>query len=217
MMNDLENSMDPSAMEALAARTLYTLRETRKALLRQHGVAAEEELLDKIRRAEAAEHPTYEHYLGAKIIEQARMQLREELLAQSRGAAEPEVPELSVHLAFQAKLEEQYGERLSEPVRMAQDALLLSFDNGVMMEVRYFSADEYCIRWAWGEADFCIDTAPVHPGLPGAPVHLHRDDGTTVEWTMPAGPDCWTSFSALLDILLADPLLEAQAGRDSSA
>ena len=206
-LEDEEGGMDPSAMQSLYAKTLYRLREGRKALLNRYGVEEEPQLLAKIRAGEVGEHPAYDHYLGALIMEQGRMQLREELLARFGGKVADEVPAISVHLTLQEKLEEAYGERMSEPVRLAQDALLLSFDTGLMLEIRYFSSDEFSIHWTWGEAELRLDTAPVHAGLPDYPLHVHRDDGTVA--AAPSGMehgDPWMALSRLLDILLVDPL-----------
>lgn len=206
---DEEGGMDPTAMQSLYAKTLYRLREGRKALLNQYGVTEEPQLLAKIREGQAGEHPAYEHYLGALIMEQGRMQLREELLVRFGGKMDDAVPAISVHLMLQERLEEVYGSRMSEPVRVAQDALLLSFDTGLMMEVRCFSGDEFSVQWNWGEAELRLDTAPVHSGLPGYPWHVHRDDGEIVP--VPDGvrdADPWETLSRLLDILFVDPLLE---------
>lgn len=208
-MSEPEGGMDPESMSSVYAKTLYALRESRKALLRQYGVADEQELLDNIRRGDAREHPAYDHYLSALIVEQMRMQVRAEMLAQLGGALSDEAPSISVPLMLRDRLEADYAKRLTEPPRLAQDALLLSFDTGLMMEVRYFSSSEYAIRWSWGEAEFCIDTAPVHTSCKSSPNHLHRDDGAVTEdpLTRP-GTDCWGNFSALLDALLIDPMLE---------
>lgn len=209
LFDDEESGMDPVAMQSLYAKTLYRLRETRKALLNQYGVTEEAQLLAKIREGEVGEHPAYEHYLGALIMEQGRTQLREELLARLGGKADEGLPAISLHLLLQERLEEAYGSRMSEPVRVAQDALLLSFDTGLMMEVRCFSSEEFSLHWSWGEAELRLDTAPMHAGLPGYPLHVHRDDGTIV-----AGPsglrdaDSWAALSRLIDILLVDPLLD---------
>lgn len=208
MMNDQENNLEQESLHALYAKTLYTLREARKALLRLNGVEEEAALLEKIRSGETPEHPGYDQYLGAAIMEQTRKRLREDLTLQLGGHADPEESVSCAHLEFQARLEEAYGPRFSEPVRMAQDALLLSFETGLMMEVRYVDTAQYAIRWSWGEAEFCLDTAPVHGDLPGAPAHLHRDDGSVTPVPVPLdGTDPWSHFSGLLDRLLADPLL----------
>lgn len=202
--------MDPAAMQSLYAKTLYRLREGRKALLNQYGVEDELQLLAKIREGAVGEHPAYEHYLGALIMEQGRTQLREELLVRFGGKAADAMPAISLHLMLQERLEEVYGNRMTEPVRVAQDALLLSFDTGLMMEVRYFSGDEFSIHWSWGEAELRLDAAPVHAGLPGFPLHVHRDDGSVA--ACPSGmldAEPWIALSRLLDILLTDPLLGA--------
>jgi hypothetical protein len=206
--HELEGGMDMDAMQMVYAKTLYTLRETRKALLRQYGVDSEIDLLEKIRCGQASEHPAYDHYLGSLIVEQTRQQLRAEIAAQLGGALSDEAPDLSVHLMLKDRLEAKYAQRMTEPVRMAQDALLLSFDNGLLMEVRYANAGEYAMSWSWGDAELRIDTAPVHAECGTAPHHLHRDDGTvTADPLTSPGSDCWLNFSRLLDALLADPLL----------
>jgi hypothetical protein len=208
-MNDEESGMDPSAMQTLYAKTLYRLRESRKALLNQYGVNDEQQLLERIRSGEVAEHPTYEHYLSALILEQGRMQLREEELERLGGRSGDDVPAISMHLMLQERLEEAYAGRLSEPVRLAQDALLASFDTGLMMEIRYFSNEEFSVHWSWGEVELRIDTAPVHAGLPGFPRHVHRDDGSVTHAPQAVhDTDPWIAFSRLLDALLVDPLLE---------
>ncbi len=198
---------DPESMQMLYANTLYALRESRKAMLRQNGVGSESELLEKIILQEVTEHPAYDSYLSALIIEQTRTQIRAEMLALAGGTTSDDAPAICVHLILQERLLAEYADRLTEPVRMAQDALLLSFDTGLMMEVRYFSSAEYAIRWSWGEAQFCLDTAPVHPGHLSFPSHLHRDDGAVTEDNLSRpGTDCWSTFSSLLDTLLTDPL-----------
>jgi hypothetical protein len=207
-MSTQENEVDLQGMEALYAKTLYALRETRKTLLKQYGVEDEKSLLEKIRSGELGEHPAYDHYLSALIVEQTRMQLRADIAAHLGNPLKDDFSEPSVHLLLKDQLETLYAERLSEPVRMAQDALLLSFDSGLMMEVRYAGPAEYALRWSWGDAEFCIDTAPVHNECGTVPNHLHRDDGTVAaDHLSSPGADCWTNFSRLLDSLLQDPLL----------
>jgi hypothetical protein len=203
---------DPESTQKLYAKTNYVLRESRKALLKRYEVEDEAALLEKIRSGQVREHPAYDHYLSALILEQTRQCVRADMLAQlGDSSAEAQAP-VSVHFLLKEKLEAQYAHCLAEPVRMAQDALLLSFDCGLLMEVRYFSADEYSLNWSWGDAELRIDTAPTHPECPTFPHHLHGDDGTvrTDPVTLP-GTDWWASFSRLLDVLLVNPLLEPAA------
>jgi hypothetical protein len=202
-------AIDDEALQALYAKTTYGLRESRKALLQQYAVESESVLLGKITSGELETHPAYEHYLSALIVEQMRMQLRAEMAAQLGGTCDA-VPLLSVHMILKQGLETHYGHQLSEPVRLAQDALLLSFHNGLMIEVHYFSSSEYAINWSWGDAMLRIDTAPVHPGCPTFPHHLHDHlDKVVADPVTQPGADCWSNFSRLLDALLENPLLEA--------
>lgn len=208
----MEMVEDPESMQKLYAKTNYVLREARKAMLKQLEVADEAALLEKIKNKQVDEHPAYDHYLSALILEQTRLHVRADMLAQLGGGAGEDGAVVSVHLILKEQLETHYAHRLSEPVRLAQDALMLSFDSGLLMEVRYFSTEEYMFSWSWGEAELRIDTAPTHPECQTFPHHLHGDDGTVRadSVTLP-GTDCWTNFSRLLDVLLVNPLLEPVA------
>jgi hypothetical protein len=209
MDDQVTESLDDNALQALYAKIIYSLRESRKELLRQHAVADEVQLLEKIRTGEVAEHPAYEHYLGALIVDQMRLQLRAQATEQLSGVPPSEAAPASVHLLLKDAIEEQYAERLAEPVRLAQDALLLSFDSGLMVEARYFSKDEYSIGWSYGDAEFRIDTAPVDTDCGSFPHHVHdiNDVKHSDDFSSP-GLDCWTNFSRLIDRLLEQPLLE---------
>jgi hypothetical protein len=204
MKQMLLETMDLEALENLYARTTYLLRESRKEILKRYAVDDETALLEKIRAAEIAAHPAYEHYLSALILEQTRAQVQAEMVALGRDSVY-DVPAISVHLMLKEGLERDYADRISEPPRLAQDALTLAFDTGLLMELRYVSADAYSIEWSNGEHDLRIDTAPV--GTEAR--HLHGPSGSHLpDGLMRAGADCWKNFSELLDVLLRDPLLE---------
>lgn len=204
MKQMLLETMDPEALQNLYARTTYLLRESRKEILKRHAVDDEAALLEKIRTGATATHPAYEHYLSALILEQTRAQVQAEMIAFGKGSVD-EVPAISVHLMLKERLERDYAASMSEPPRLAQDALTLAFDTGLLMELRYFSADAYSIEWSNGEHDLRIDTAPV--GTEAR--HLHGPAGSRLPaGLMRAGADCWKNFSELLDVLLRDPLLE---------
>lgn len=210
LMNPMTTAgMSPEALQALFSETNYQLRESRKAVLQRYAVGSEAELLTKIRQASVAEHPAYELYLSALILEQTRMQIRAEMLAQLTHAPEAEIPTLSVHWGLKEKLESHYALRLAEPVRLAQDALMLSFDIGLSVEVRYFSPQEYSIEWRWRDAKLRIDTAPAHPDHATFPRHRHGEDDLPVpDAATSADTDCWLNLSGLLNLLLQDPLLK---------
>ncbi len=210
MNNELDRASDADDLSDLYAQTLYVLRESRKAMLKQYAADNEAGLLEKITHGELAEHPAYEHYLSALIIEQMRAQVRAQAARQLSGASEDHGADVSVHLMLKGKIEEHYAHRLSEPVRLTHDALLLSFDTALMVEVRYFSCDEYSIGWVWGEAELRIDTAPVHAACCATfPHHLHDDTAVLRADTRTApGASSWPNFRRLIDVLLDDPLLE---------
>lgn len=212
---DIDASGESESLQALYARTMFALRESRKHLLKQYGLDSEEALLQQIRSGELAEHPAYEHYLSARITGQVRDAVRAQAARELAGAvfdADADDTQACVHLMLQDLVGEHYTERLAEPPRLAQDALLLSFDTGLMLEARYFSRDEYSIAWSWGEAELRIDTAPVHALCASFPNHLHDADGALrPDSVTRTGNDCWLNFSRLLDRLLDDPLLAQQA------
>lgn len=212
MAPDADDGFDAATLQYLFAKTLYALRESRKALLAPYAVDAEAVLLARIAAGTVAPHPAYEHYLGALIIEQTRNHLRAQVaeqlggaVAASGGAGGAD----SQHPLLKERIEREYADRLGAPVQQAQDALVVSFDTGLMVELRYFSADEYSIGWAWGDAELRIDTAPAHPSCASAPHHLH-DDAAQLHadpLSVPGTP-CWTNLKHLIDVLLVDPLLE---------
>ncbi|HEY6896154.1 MAG TPA: hypothetical protein VI279_02750 [Rhodocyclaceae bacterium] len=63
------------------SRLMYELRENRNRLLRHYQVPDEAALLARIEDGSIAEHPAYEHYLGAKTIAQTRAAVNAELKA----------------------------------------------------------------------------------------------------------------------------------------
>lgn len=54
------------------SRLTYELRENRGAVLAPYGVQSESALLEQITSGTVAEHPAYEHYLAARVLEQTR-------------------------------------------------------------------------------------------------------------------------------------------------
>ncbi|HET9701068.1 MAG TPA: hypothetical protein VFP70_09120 [Burkholderiales bacterium] len=119
---------------------------------------------------------------------------------------------VQIHLALAERIAARYPERLAAGPRLSQDALVVQFADGLALELRFASAQEYSIRWVWGEAELGIDTAPLHPGLSTFPNHLHDHEGAcrADPLTVP-GRDPWENLERLLQALLADPLLEGVA------
>lgn len=59
---------DVAAEVQQLSRLVYESREHRRAVLDATGAGSADELLERIVRAEVAEHPGYEHYLAARIL-----------------------------------------------------------------------------------------------------------------------------------------------------
>lgn len=120
---------------------------------------------------------------------------------------------LRIHLALAEEVAARFAGSLAAAPRLSQDALTLQFADGLAVELRFASAEEYVIRWIWGEAELCIDTAPLHPGLATFPHHIHDGEGTcrADPLTVP-GRDPWENVERVLEALLEDPLLQKLAG-----
>lgn len=114
-----------------------------------------------------------------------------------------------LNVVIKEAVEQHFAHRLAEPPEVHQDALLLSLDNGVAMEMRFASPDEYAIVWHWGDAELRIDTASLHRELDSFPNHLHDADGSLrIDSLTTPGKDPWDNACAVLDAVLADPLLQ---------
>ncbi len=68
------------------SRLTYQLRENRKAILDGYRVADEAALLECIRTGSATEHPGYEHYLAARILDDTREAVRSALADRLKDA-----------------------------------------------------------------------------------------------------------------------------------
>jgi hypothetical protein len=75
-------------IEALS-RLAYELREHRNAVLAQYGASDEADLLGQISSGALAEHPAYEHYLAARVLEQTRDSARALMAEKLAEAARP--------------------------------------------------------------------------------------------------------------------------------
>jgi len=77
MVNFFENIEpdDAAELEALS-RLIYELRESRESILKAYRVPDEIALLEQIYSGRVAEHPAYEHYLGARILSDTRETVR---------------------------------------------------------------------------------------------------------------------------------------------
>ncbi len=60
----------------LLSKLIYELRDSYNTILRFHGAEDNAELLLKIEDGTLAEHPAYEHYLAARILDDTRETVR---------------------------------------------------------------------------------------------------------------------------------------------
>lgn len=115
---------------------------------------------------------------------------------------------MSVHADLAGEMTARYGRRLVRPPVLTHDALTLELENGVRLQARFASAEEYSIAWEAGTVLCRIDTAPLHAGLATFPNHLHADAGPPRldPLTQPGEPPL-ANLCAVIDAVLADPAL----------
>ncbi len=117
---------------------------------------------------------------------------------------------MNLHLELKDKIETAYGSGPLTSIELKQDALIAQFDTGVAVELRYLSQVEYSIAWVWGEAEFRIDTAPLHPHLKTHPNHLHDDSGNILDDPLTSpNKTPWDNVQGLLDVIIDKPLVAA--------
>jgi hypothetical protein len=89
-MRDFFKQLDyevATEIEALT-RLMYELREHRNDILAVHAVTNEDALLETIRNGGIEEHPSYEHYLAARILGETQATVRDlvaEKLQEAQG------------------------------------------------------------------------------------------------------------------------------------
>jgi hypothetical protein len=120
---------------------------------------------------------------------------------------------MTLHAALAAEIASRFGAHLDGAPRLEQDALTLRFQNGLVLQARFASPEEYSIQWRFGEAEQRIDTAPLHPELASFPQHRHGADGAVRadELTQP-GRAPLENLSIVIGAILHDPLL--RSGQD---
>lgn len=119
---------------------------------------------------------------------------------------------MSLHAELADEMITRYGERLVRAPALTHDALTLELDNGVRVQARFASPEEYAIAWEAGEETWRIDTAPLHSGLSTFPNHLHVAAGAprSDPLTRPGDPP-FANLSAVIEAVLDDPTLARYA------
>ena len=99
-----------------------------------------------------------------------------------------------------------YGDRLAAVPQLTHDALTISLLNGIQLQARFASPEEYSIDWRVGDCIWRIDTAPLHAGLASFPNHRHEPDQTVCADTLtkPGAPP-WENLSTVLASLVKQP------------
>ena len=114
---------------------------------------------------------------------------------------------MTLHATLADEIVSRFGEQLDGAPQIGQDALTLHFQNGLMLQARFASPEEYSIQWRVGNTEHRIDTAPLHPELSTFPHHVHDSQGKTHPdpLTIP-GRSPWDNLQAVLDVILKNPL-----------
>lgn len=114
---------------------------------------------------------------------------------------------MTLHATLVDGIVSRFGEQLDGAPQIGQDALTLHFQNGLVLQARFASPEEYSIQWRFGDTEHRIDTAPLHPELSTFPHHVHDSQGKTYPdpLTIP-GRSPWDNLQAVLDVILKNPL-----------
>ena len=209
-MNNFYENLAPEDVAGLdhLAKLLIELRESRMTLLARYAVASEEDLFERLHAGKLPEHTAYEDYLGARIITSTRAAIRSQL-RDYMLQINPAGVSMNVHAQLSDAVITRYGERLECTPQQSFDALMLRFDTGLGVELRFASADEYSIYWQWQDTEWRIDTAPLHTHLSSFPNHVHAADGGVRPdlLTAPGRPP-WENLRVVLDAILENPRLD---------
>lgn len=100
--------------------------------------------------------------------------------------------------------------RLAADSRLSQDALILQFTDGLALELRFASPEEYAINRVWGRRICASTPRPCTPTSPPFPTYDHEDTCRADPLAVP-GREPWENAERVLQALLADPLLEKVA------
>jgi len=114
---------------------------------------------------------------------------------------------MNINLDLEEKIKHYYKGKI-ENIELKQNALIVNFDNGLIVDLRYLNRHEYFISWHSGDKHWQVDTAPLHKELRTFPNHMHDDKGAIVEdpLTHP-GASAWDNMHCLLDAILKSPAL----------
>lgn len=188
MSNAFFKILDPDTAQDVEqlSRAIYGLRESRKQVLAEAGCEDEAALLDGIRNGSIAEHPGYELYLAARVMDQAREDARMALRPQPDDR-----PAHCLHAALRESVQETFATRLAAPIQLMQDALRLGLDNGLELTARFAADDEWSVEWCRDDATARIDTAPDAANQGRVVAHLHDAAGNPR-----AQPPCDTTGAA---------------------
>ena len=120
---------------------------------------------------------------------------------------------MTLHATLADEIVSRFGEHLDGAPRIGQDALTLHFQNGLVLQARFASPEEYSIQWRFGDTEHRIDTAPLHPELASFPHHRHGADGGLYpdDLTRPGQPPL-ENLVAVIAAILPNPL--PQPGQD---
>lgn len=115
---------------------------------------------------------------------------------------------MTIHTELIDEIINGYGEYLTDTPKQTHDAVSIFFRNHLKVELRFASSQEYSLGWRFGEQEFRIDTAPLHPDLSSFPNHLHLPDGTVRDdpLTTP-GRSPLDNIRSLLDTILENPVI----------
>lgn len=188
-MDSFFDGMDAQVAGDMAAvsRHMYDLREARKRVLAEFACENADAMIAAVHDGRLPEHPGYDGWLAARLMQEQEAALQEELQWRCRRATgQREPPPSRAGLAgLAAKLERALPPTFASGMQRHHDGLAFHGTDGVDVLVRIATPGEWSFEWRWMGALWRLDTAPVaHPGIVTR-AHLHRPDGTVVDDPMP--------------------------------
>lgn len=181
-MDAFFSGLDPQSALQMAelSKSGYALREYRKQILTESGCADAAELMAAVQEGRVPEHPGYERWLAAVLMQRRERAIRTELERRC-GQPEADASALAIdHPLVEVLAEIEVPARFSQEIRLHPDGITLADEQGLEVLVRMVSPGHWSFEWCVGQAVWRLDTAPVcHPGIT-THAHLHRPDGSVV-------------------------------------
>lgn len=212
-MRTFFENVDPRAASTISdvSSRMFNLRERRKRLLADAGCGDADEILTAVREGRLPEHPGYDAWLAARLIEEREHALHEALqwrclIANGRKCLPPPRSGLA---ALAHAIRPSLPSAFAGGLRLHHDGISFSGASGIQALVRVLMPQAWSFEWHWAGESWRLDTAPVaHAGVDSA-AHVHQPDGSVVAnpVSLPLTGEIPAVVVAFLEALAQSPTL----------